>query len=102
MAWAHLAGTGNCHAPASSMVAQMSPDCPQHHASNRSGPGQPAKHHTLPCCEGGSCSCATPPPLLMSHFPSQPSQAIVSRTMELRPRAAVSTILDDALRPPIY
>ena len=102
MAWAHLAGMGNSHTLPSPVVAQMSPDCPQHHASNRTGTGQPAKPHTLPCCESRSCSCATPPPLPTSDFLPQPSQAVASRTTELRPRATASTILDDALRPPIY
>lgn len=104
MAWAHLGGMGNCHEAQSLALAgaQMSPDCPQHHASNRDNSGQPAKPHTLPCCDGGSCSCATPPPLPTADFIPEPSQAIVSRATELRSRAVPPSIIDDALRPPIY
>jgi hypothetical protein len=99
MAWAHLAAAGSCHESGMPAV-QMSPDCPQHHTSTQ--PDRPLAPHSLPCCNGGSCACAAPPSIPASAFLPQLSQVVVASTPELSLTRAPATILDDALRPPIY
>lgn len=100
MAWAHLAGAAKCHdsAPA---VAQMSPDCPQHHLGKTSGDRHASAPHTLPCCAGGSCACGAPfsMPASASFVPS--SSIIIGSIPEPPVATAPSAIIDDALRPPI-
>jgi hypothetical protein len=101
MAWAHLAASGKCHESVPPAV-QMSPDCPQHHSGAHPNKEHPQAPHSLPCCDGGSCACAAPPSISASVSLPQSSQVVIVSTPEPRLTAAPSTILDDALRPPIY
>jgi hypothetical protein len=103
MAWAHLAGAGNCHEAGASAAAQVSPDCPEHHASKAADDrGPTAPPATAPCCDGGSCVCAAPPsiPACAVITPTPPMSIALSPEVGLD--ATPSTFIDDALRPPIY
>jgi hypothetical protein len=100
MAWAHLAGAGNCHEAGKPAAVQMTPDCPQHHAGShkQASPGS----RQLPCCGGGSCACGAPSSIPSVNFVAQPENIVVSLVAGSRSMDAPSEYIDDALRPPIY
>lgn len=101
MAWAHLMGAGNCHESPTPAASPMPADCPEHHGRNAPNNETPLASHDMPCCDGGSCACAVPSSISTSVFPVQHLEVAIASTPKLPFTAATSTIIDDALRPPI-
>lgn len=93
MAWAHLATPDKAHASA---AGQMPADCAEHAQPDHSNPA-----HPMPCCDTGSCECATPPapPALTLEAPAD----LRHDTFRGAPatRLIAPDPLDDTLRPPI-
>ncbi|MGQ0835013.1 MAG: hypothetical protein ACT4O5_08870 [Gammaproteobacteria bacterium] len=95
MTWAHL----GAQTPGSQTIPEQ---CPEHRDTTQDDNGQaPGGHGSLPCCGGGACVCGCPssPPLLISILPGR-FEYTVPRN-EARFAEPTSTLLDDALRPPI-
>lgn len=99
MAWAHLAGAGNCHS-ADAPVVQMPADCPEHRdgAAPNKNPLPPS---SMPCCGGGSCACAMPPSVAAPNPILQSSQSTLPAP-EFPFAEPSSIFIDDAFRPPIH
>jgi hypothetical protein len=93
MAWAHLAAPDGSH---ESSALQMPADCAEHARSDHSKPS-----HPMPCCDGGSCECATPPapPALTLEAPADRRHDTFRAA--LATRLVAPDPLDDTLRPPI-
>jgi hypothetical protein len=101
MAWGHLMGTSDCHEGSTPAVSPMPADCPEHDGSNAPNNEKPPAPHDMPCCDGGSCACAVPSSISASACLVQHFEVAIESMPKLPFTAATSTIIDDALRPPI-
>jgi len=99
MAWAHLAaGGGHCHTTSAPAV-RADAHCPGHSMDTVRAHAQPG--HPLPCCDGGACSCATPPAPAALTLAAPAVLPIHSAAATPAPHPVASGPLDDSLRPPI-
>ena len=101
MAWAHLLGAEKCHEASTPAVSPMPADCPEHRGSGAPGHEKAPAPHGMPCCDGGSCTCAVPHSMPAALFLVQSFEIGIAPTPALSPETVPSTIIDDALRPPI-
>lgn len=104
MAWARAAAPEAATAEAvngKTPVAAMSPDCHQHAYSGQDAPAQPADSQTPPCCETGSCACVAPHGGPMTMAVPLSADVVHGGVTGATPHDVPSTVIDDALRPPI-
>jgi hypothetical protein len=101
MAWARSMGAGNCHESSTPAVSPMPADCPEHHGGTAPNNEKPPAPRDMPCCDGGSCACAAPSSISASEFLVDYFEVAIASSPKPPFTAAPSTIIDDALRPPI-
>jgi hypothetical protein len=100
MAWAQAASADSAETGAAP-AAEMAPDCHQHSSSAGDGAEEPRDTRLPPCCETGSCACVVPhggPVMSSLSLTDGPASEPVCAVAD---RGAPSTVIDDALRPPI-
>lgn len=92
MAWAHLATAEHPQESTTPMAG----------CHEQAPVDQPKPAHPMPCCDGGTCDCATPPaPLVVALEAPADLRPETVRAPQVT-RLVAPDPLDDTLRPPIH
>jgi hypothetical protein len=100
MAWAQAVPT-DTSASEAAPAAEMAPDCHPHSSAGADAADEPADDRSPPCCETGSCACVVPHGGPVADSLPLTGDSVSGPVCSAARRDVPSTIIDDALRPPI-
>jgi hypothetical protein len=100
MSWAQAA-TADSAATEAAPGDERAPACHQHSGSGGDGAKEPSDTRLPPCCETGSCACVAPHGGPVGSSLSLSPGPVSGPACSVAHRDVPSTVIDDALPPPI-